>query len=766
MTPTNVGALEAARTFLQRGWYPVPVPAGQKGPVLDGWQDLRLNDSELVEHFSAASNVGLILGEASGGLVDVDIDHPSALGLTHLLPKTERIHGRSMKPVSHYWYRCADNVPKTKQFRDPVTREMLVELRSTGGQTVVPPSVYAQSGVEDRLIWVSHGDPAVIGADELFRAVSDIAATALLAKHYPRTSGSRHDIALAIAGFLLRGGTTQARAEQLVEAMCEVAGDEEVQDRLKAVADTAERLKTGQPATGRHRLSDYFDKRVLKAAEEWLGFHTQEEFGWDVPVPFDELRTPEIFADVLPEPYAAFARELAEAAEVPASMTVMATLGAAAAAVTKKFVVTPKAGWLEPTNIYVMVALPPANNKSLVLREAMDPIEGWELERQGAMREEIRLAATARKNEESMIAGLRGRAARKEKLEDREHLFAEVARIEANLTAVPVPPKVYLNDVTPESLASALAEQDGKIGIISDEGGFTETIAGLYSAGHANYDIVLKGWDGGRVRLKRKDQEFDVRPYITVLLLVQPQVLRNMANQKALKGRGLLERFLFALPNSKLGHRTLDTKPIDVEVRRTYARALRKLLDIPVRKSALGVDEPRLLTLSKDALSKLNDFRKELEPQLGRDGRLSVCAGWGGKAAGNCTRIAGLLHILEHGESFSEIHARTMDRAVTICRALLEHALAAWSMMQVDQAIQDAAEVCQWILARGEPKLGRTECLRKFHGRFTNKKRYEAALDTLRHHNIISDSRAQADPGTGRTRKYYDVNPMLFDRKS
>jgi hypothetical protein len=200
-------------------------------------------------------------------------------------------------------------------------------------------------------------------------------------------------------------------------------------------------------------------------------------------------------------------------------------------------------------------------------------------------------------------------------------------------------------------------------------------------------------------------------------------------------------------------------------VRAAYREALRKLLEVPVRKDPSGFDEPRLLTLTAEAASRFNDFRSELEPQLAREGRLNVCAGWGGKLAGNCVRIAGLLHIMEKGESAAEIQASTMERALVIGRALIEHALAAWSMMQVDQAIQDAAEVYRWIVDRGEPRFGRTECLRKFHGRFTNKRRYEAALEALRHHNIISDMRSETDPGTGRARKYYEVNPMLFDRK-
>lgn len=759
--------IEAARAYLRKGWYPVPIPAGNKGPVLPGWQQLRITEAEVSRHFGGARNIGLLLGSPSSGLIDVDVDHAMALALTGRLPATGRVHGRGAKPRSHYWYRASGAIPETKRFKDPVTNETLIEFRSTGGQTVVPPSVYAIDGKEDRLTWVQEGDPATVDGALLRQSVSEVAACALVAKHYPSASGSRHDIALALAGFLLRGGMDVARAEQFVEAMCDAAGDEEVADRVKAVADTAGRLTAELPATGRARLEEFFDKRIVERAAEWLGLKAQADpVTWEAPIGFDEVRTPEIAADVLPGAFSAFAKALAETAEVPESMTTMATLGAVSAAVTKKFKVAITGDWLEPLNIYSLTALPPANNKSYVLREVIGPIESWEADRFLEMQSAIRAAVSTRRNEESLIVSLRAKAARNDKPEQRAALFAEVTELEGKLTKVPVPPKVYINDATPEALAAAISEQEGRIAIISDEGGMTETLAGLYSSGRANYDVLLKGYDGGTLRLKRKDREIDLRPYISVLLLVQPQVLRNMAQQKAFAGRGLFERFFYLLPTSKLGFRTLNTRPIPGDVRTAYSRELRRLLDLPVLKHHSGADEPTLLRLSPGAAELFAAYRHEIEPALSPEGRLRVFAGWAGKLAGNCARVAGLLHVAEHGTSTLTISRETMDRAILLCRALTEHALAAHSMMELDRSTQDAADLYNHIRERGEPLIGRTELLRRFHGRFTNKRRFDAALETLRHHNIISDLRKGTDPQTGRQRGYYEVNPMLFTRKS
>ena len=73
--------LDAARAYLNHGYQPVPVPPGQKGPILIGWQRLRLTVDELPAHFNGRGNIGLLLGAPSAGLVDVDLDCPEALEL-------------------------------------------------------------------------------------------------------------------------------------------------------------------------------------------------------------------------------------------------------------------------------------------------------------------------------------------------------------------------------------------------------------------------------------------------------------------------------------------------------------------------------------------------------------------------------------------------------------------------------------------------------------------------------------------------------------
>ncbi len=154
--------LDAGRAYLSRGFMPVYVPPGTKGPVEKDWQKQRWTEADLVRHFNREGNIGLILGEASGGLVDVDLDCPEALELAdQFLPATPSMTGRKSAPQSHRWY--ISDVPATKQFRDPNTKEMIVELRSTGGQTLVGPSIHESGEPYDFL----EGEPARVSAQML-----------------------------------------------------------------------------------------------------------------------------------------------------------------------------------------------------------------------------------------------------------------------------------------------------------------------------------------------------------------------------------------------------------------------------------------------------------------------------------------------------------------------------------------------------------------------------------------------------------------------
>jgi P4 family phage/plasmid primase-like protien len=139
----------------------------------------------LLKHFAGRqTNVGVLLGEPSGWLIDIDLDHPRAVELAaQFLPSTPAVSGRPGKPRSHWWYRVTAPVQTHK--RPQTQLGMIVELRSTGGQTVIPPSVHPSGEATDWDAATTIGDiplPADVDPEILIKAVDSLADAVCLAE--------------------------------------------------------------------------------------------------------------------------------------------------------------------------------------------------------------------------------------------------------------------------------------------------------------------------------------------------------------------------------------------------------------------------------------------------------------------------------------------------------------------------------------------------------------------------------------------------------
>lgn len=283
--------LAAARSYLQRGWVPIPIPRGSKKPVLEAWPTLRLAEENLADSFQADGNIGLLTGEPSGGLVDVDLDCDEAVALAGaFLPATPMRSGRDARPGSHAWFTALGSQLKVSTYKDIDNKTVLLELRADGHQTVVPPSVHPDG---DRYRWEGTLDPSEIVAEELQRAVRELAAATLLVRHWPKKHGSRHQIANALAGMLLRGGWDEVEVARFIEAAARAAGDEEAAGRAKNAVATARTLAAGGKATGAPTLATLIGKAVVDRVYEWLGLGRDTAFTASIAYSQEPAQWPE-----------------------------------------------------------------------------------------------------------------------------------------------------------------------------------------------------------------------------------------------------------------------------------------------------------------------------------------------------------------------------------------------------------------------------------------------------------------------------------------
>jgi hypothetical protein len=272
-TSFPMNAVQAADAYLKKGVKITPCDYKSKIPIYDtlfkdrtAWRSDRgkwtfskgVSPEEVpLYFFGNGYNIAICNGKSSNGLVNVDLDLPEPLAVArYILPPTLK-SGREGKELAHYWYLIEGPIPANRWFKLPEGRPgfpMLVELLSTGSETLAPPSIYPEG---ERCVW---------GGDKIFRTsrsklvkyVDDVAVAALLLRHYPDAVGTRLEMAMSAASYLSSRLAPQ-RVKRIIDATVQASEDQEwsltpflVKD-LEAVVEkivTGKRVKGVRPLEG------------------------------------------------------------------------------------------------------------------------------------------------------------------------------------------------------------------------------------------------------------------------------------------------------------------------------------------------------------------------------------------------------------------------------------------------------------------------------------------------------------------------------------
>ncbi len=498
-----------------------------------------------------------------------------------------------------------------------------------------------------------------------------------------------------------------------------------------------------------------------------------DDAAWEAPTPIAAGRRPPFPVDALPGWLASWVRAQAETTQTMPDLAGMLALTAVSACVARRFTIRTHPDHEEPLNIYTLTVLPSGNRKSSVVSDAADPIEEYERQLIRTQLPEIEAAKLERKGREARAAQLERDYSKVESEDEQKRIRGEMADLAAQIafSDAPVLPRLLADDTTPERLAGLLAEQNGRMAILTAEGGIFETLAGRYAKtpGAGNIDCVLKAHSGENVRIDRQGRPpvFIRRASLVLGLAVQPDVLRGLARKEGFRGRGLCGRFLYSYPLSLLGVRRIQTRPIPAEIRRIYHDRLFSLLDLAPAKTEDGEEIPHVLTLSTEASAAFFEFAAELEPLLAEYGDLGHMTDWAGKLVGAAGRIAGLLHlatVCTRGAPQSvPVPVETMRAAIEIARYLLAHARLAYGDMGADEDLDDARYLLGWIRSKDIESFTCSAVHRSTrHGRFTSTEQIERAVRVLCAHGLVREQRT-TDRKRGRPSKgTYEVNPALF----
>jgi replicative DNA helicase len=491
---------------------------------------------------------------------------------------------------------------------------------------------------------------------------------------------------------------------------------------------------------------------------------TSAEGRWPALIPLGRGRhLPGFPAEVLPDWTAEMVYAVAEFTQTPIDLPGCIALAALSTAAGGRAEVEVRGSWREPTNIYTVTVLPPGSRKSAVFAAMTAPILATE-----KLLIEKAVPAII---EADLAAKVAGKAAEKAAVaaanadpSGRDTLLAEAtaAAMNAKAIAVPVEPMLVADDVTSETATSMLAQQGGRLAVLSPEGGIFATIAGRYS-GTPNLEVFLKGHAGDMLRVGRlsRDAEHIDKPALTLGLAVQPEVLRDIAGMPGFRGLGLLARILFAVPENTVGRRKIGADPVPAAVSADYGSNLTRLI-----QTLADWTDPAVLVLTPEANDRVLDIERAVEPRLAPGGAWSHIVDWGSKYTGAVVRLAGLMHLGEHavreGWNGEPITADTIERAAMLGDYFAAHALAAFDDMGADHSTRNARHVLAWIERTGSRAFTKRELFRAVQSsNVRTVADLDPALSVLESHGYVRtvDPPARAKSGGRPPSPSYLVHP-------
>ena len=666
--------------YLEQGYVPVPIEPGKRYCTELGWNQTRHETINLDALFPTgfAGGVAILNGEPSGGLIDIDLDCPEARqAASILLPPTERIWGRKSAPDSHYGYRV-DDPPMTAHddFNGP-SGEHLCEIRSTGGMSTVPPTIVlgkSDRGTTDEpCVWNHNGDPAHMDYQELKRAVSKVAAAALIAKYWP--TGNRHNASLALTGGLLRAKWSEPDITMFVEAICKAADDEEPDGRCKNVETTAERFENDDNVTGWPKLKELIGDAVVDRICQWLDIKAKVK----ILLPDESLSFRPFPTDALPEMIRNYVEVGAVGILCDPSFIALPLLTACGAAIGNTRRLRIKTGWDAPPIIWTMLVCESGTAKSPAFAAAMKAVDD----------RQFRLLKEHEKD-----------------MEDYKQEVRDCRKSDDEPPEAPKAQRCKVTDTSVEAIFPILKANPRGLLLSDDElAGFFESM-NKYTKGGGDSPAYLKMYGGFSHTIDRKggDNPTITVPRASVCITggIQPGVI-----QKIITGHmdsGMAARFLMCFPPRKV--KRWNEEGIDEVLEQRLADLFERLFSLEFDKNKPDNNDPIIVEFTEDAKDRwIKYFNDHADEQVTHTNELA--AAWS-KLEETPLRLALILHYIRWAESGTpladyddHVDLDSMNAALTLVEWFKHEALRVYAMFKETGAESNVRRLIEWIKNKG-----------------------------------------------------------------
>lgn len=556
-------------------------------------------------------------------------------------------------------------------------------------------------------------------------------------------------------------------AQVVVIADDDGPGHQHAQDVARHLAGAAKHVAIMLPAVGAKDPAEHLGMgRTLDELRPFQHLRVVDDTeGWEPPSKLGYPKVLPVFPAHRFPPYLNdYCVAVAHTLQTPVDLPCMLVLSVLAAIAGGRCVAEVRAGWREPLNLFTATAMSPGERKTPVFMRLIRPLETCEAKAMDDIRGEVADARARQVRARALADKAEAEAGRASEDASAEAVhYAAQARLMAEAITVPAIPRILADDATPESLASLMAEQGGRLALFSDEGEVFNMMAGRYSASGPNLGVYLKAHVGSPIRVDRKGRDPEVipRPALTLGLTIQPEMLAAISSIQGARGRGLLGRILWSVPVGRVGGRDVWVGPVAEELDDRYLDEMAVLFD-----SLKEWEDPAVLVFSADADLAVRRFEERMEARLDadRDGDLVHIADWGSKLVGHTVRIAALLHLASNVRTgwAQPVSAATVADAIAIADYLALHAIAAFDAMSVDPVVADGRAVLNWITRRRS--FSRREVFHAYQYRFGKVTNLDPVLDLLVEHGYIRPIRPESTTRRGRPASVrFAVNPLIGD---
>lgn len=324
----------------------------------------------------------------------------------------------------------------------------------------------------------------------------------------------------------------------------------------------------------------------------------------------------------------------------------------------------------------------------------------------------------------------------------------EIARAIEAVGAEPVPPMkpiILCSDPTVEGIFRQLNEGQPSIGLFTDEGGlFTSGYAMGAETKTATLARISKLWDGADFdRIRAGDGASLLRGRRMALhLMMQGIVANELFSDPIANGQGFLARCLVTYPQSTAGTRLfIDRDPMQAPaMKKYYARVLSILEQPPITAPNNEQQlEPKALEFSHAAKAMLIELHNAIEKQLDHTGTYAHVKALANKIAEHASRIAGVIHVIEHGTDAHVIHDAITGNAIKLAQWYLDEWVRISAAAMMPEHIRLAKTLHDWLLSdrnHNKPFVHTSQIAKYAPNALRGKAQYEVALNTLVEHGL------------------------------